>query len=124
MNNQSFEATIKYGEAAIRGIFLLNGGACIALMAFISNVLNNKFASKEDCVNLSFSNALLFFSLGCLTAVLSFAFSYLSQGYDNKNKDTYFKLWRTVAIIIYSVSVILFLIGVNVVRQNFSNLGI
>lgn len=121
MSHPSFDATIKYSEAAIRGLFLLNGGACLALLTFIGSLANKEQIIGAD---LDFSRALILFAIGALLAVLVSAASYISQGHDSKNNAIAFNLWRGFSIFIYLVSVLLFLLGVYIVERNFSLMGI
>ena len=64
---ESMRATISYGMAAIRGMFLLNGAAALAAM------------TKADPANPLYSAILIAGGVGAFCAVLSAAFSYLSQ---------------------------------------------
>ena len=72
-NLEMFRSVITAGQGAIKSIFLLNGGATVALLAFISHLI------KVDGKVAEFSYCLLLFSLGALMAALISGCTYLSQ---------------------------------------------
>jgi hypothetical protein len=121
MTNQSFDAVIKYSDAAIRGAFLLNGGACLALLTFIGNL---KTTPGTQAFDYNLSSSLLFFAYGSLAAVLTSAISYISQSCDNEGHLKTFLLFRLLAVAVYIISLLLFLLGINVVHINLSSSGI
>ena len=67
----SFDRTIDYSIATMRGIFLVSGGACVALLALWDKV------SIEILPWLI--GSLLVLAIACLLAVFSNGFSYLAQ---------------------------------------------
>jgi hypothetical protein len=71
---EMFKSVITAGQNAIRSAFLLNGGAAIALLAFISNLTTNKPDKVAE-----FSSVLMPFVIGVLAISLTSGFTYLSQ---------------------------------------------
>lgn len=71
---EMFRSVISAGQSAIKTSFLLNGGAAIALLAFIGHLA--QFAPLRVA---SFAACLLPFSLGVLLIAVTSGFTYLSQ---------------------------------------------
>ncbi|WP_025053356.1 hypothetical protein [Sulfitobacter noctilucae] len=115
-------------SAAIKSVFLLNGGASAAVLAFASASLT----SSSKLAHTSFES-LLYFSVGLVFAVLCASFAYLTEyGYmcnghfkerkwehpfftDNR-KSTFWKwfgiLFHILAVLSLVISISLFLFGV------------
>lgn len=80
---EAYKLINENGRLALRSLFLLNGGAAVAMAAFIGN------ASQNTVMNLfTLSAALLFFSVGVLIATIAhgtnFICSFLYGEYSNK----------------------------------------
>ena len=71
---EMFRSVITAGQGAIKSSFLLNGGAAVALLAFISHLAQYNPAKVP-----MFAPCLLPFSLGVLTIAVTSGFTYLSQ---------------------------------------------
>ena len=71
---EMFRSVIASGQNAIRTSFLMNGGASVALLAFIGHLAEIK---PEHVA--SFANVLLPFVLGVLAMTITSGFTYLSQ---------------------------------------------
>lgn len=80
-NLEMFRSVISSGQNAIKSSFLLNGGASVALLAFISHL-----AQFEPSKVAAFGHCLLPFTLGVLAISVTSGFTYLSQWlYDSTN---------------------------------------
>ncbi|MBL1321104.1 MAG: hypothetical protein COA63_008610 [Methylophaga sp.] len=78
---EMFRSVITSGQNAIRSSLLMNGGASVALLAFIGHLTKIK---PESVV--VFSNALFPFVLGVLAMTITSGFTYLSQWlYDSES---------------------------------------
>lgn len=78
---EMFKSVISSGQNAMRSSFLMNGGAAVALLAFISHLAE----IKPDTVAV-FAAVLLPFVLGVLAMTMTSGFTYLSQWlYDSPN---------------------------------------
>lgn len=77
---EMFKSVISAGQNAIRSSFLLNGGAAVALLAFISKLTE----SQKDKVPL-FSDSLIPFVLGVFAITLTSGLTYLSQWFYGQN---------------------------------------
>ncbi len=73
-NLEMFRSVIATGQSAIRSSFLLNGGASVALLAFIGHLAQFN-ASKLPV----FAGCLLPFAFGILAIVVTSGATYLSQ---------------------------------------------
>lgn len=82
----NFNAVLAAGKEAINASIIINGGAVIALMAFMGNVVSK--ASNIHYVAL-LANSLMFFGVGTLCGGVAFGTRYISQflygHYPNKN---------------------------------------
>ncbi len=121
MANQSFDAIIQYAHAAIRGAFLLNGGSCVALLAFLGTSEVVEICQCGDC---TFSSALQWFALGAMLAIITSAISYLSQSAENSSKFRLFNYLRAFACLVYSISLIFFFLGLSVAKLSLVDIGV
>lgn len=71
---EMFRSVITSGQGAIKSSFLLNGGASVALLAFIGHLAQFRVALVAD-----FAVPLLCFALGVLAIVVTSGATYLSQ---------------------------------------------
>jgi len=73
-NLEMFRSVIASGQGAIKSSFLLNGGAAVALLAFIAHL------AQFDKANVpTFGACLVYFALGALAIVITSGFTYLCQ---------------------------------------------
>lgn len=104
---EMFRSVITSGQNAIRTSFLMNGGASVAILAFIGHLAG----IKPEQVT-SFANVLLPFVIGVLAMTITSGFTYLSQwSYDSPNSKT--QKWGfslNVACIVLGISSYLFFI--------------
>jgi hypothetical protein len=73
-NLEMFRSVIQSGQSAIRSSFLLNGGAAVAMLAFIGK-LTEAQAGKIPV----FASSLTIFVMGVLAITITSGFTYLSQ---------------------------------------------
>lgn len=71
---ESERATVAFGQYAIRASFLLNGGATVALLAFLGK-LSSDFPSKVEI----YADCMLYFVIACGLAAIAAAASYITQ---------------------------------------------
>jgi len=69
-----FRSAITAGQSAIKSSFLLNGGAAVALLAFIGHL-----ATIDKSYVATFASSLLPFAYGALAISITSGFTYLSQ---------------------------------------------
>ena len=85
-----FRSVITAGQAAIRSSLLLNGGAAVALLAFMGHLAQHNSGKAAD-----FATCLVLFSLGALSIVMVAGFTYLSQFLYASNFSSFHK-WGVV----------------------------
>jgi len=112
---EMLKATMEYGGAAIKSSLLINGGAAIALLAFIGKIWGPE--SKADIQDLSCS--LIFFVMGVAFSAMAMAAAYFTQGYYTVNNDKAGNTWKKVAIVLVSFSYILFVSGAFTAYKTF-----
>ena len=110
MDVEGFKSVIAAGQSALKTAFLMNGGATVALLAFIGKL-------SEDHANkiAEFSLAMIYFVMGVLLVTMSSGSTYLSQWFyfspKTWQKKTGF-MFNMTAIIFRLLSYILFIVGV------------
>ncbi len=73
-----YDAHLKeYGQLALRSVFLLNGGAILALLTLIGSSIG-KSVGTTPILPSAFVSAFLFFAAGLLSCVGSMTFAYLN----------------------------------------------
>lgn len=73
-NLEMFRSIITSGQGAIKSSFLLNGGAAVAVLAFIAHLAEFKADKVPE-----FAGCLLLFAFGVLAIVVTSGCTYLSQ---------------------------------------------
>ncbi|MFA6104438.1 MAG: hypothetical protein WC721_19785 [Victivallaceae bacterium] len=115
-NLEMFRSVIASGQNALRAGFLINGGAVIAILAFIGNCYGKP--KIFHCAGLV--EALLFFALGVLAIGLATAGTYITQQVyyaaitQQAHYATYKKRGDILNIIVFAfgiISAILFCVG-------------
>ena len=78
---EMFRSVIGYGNATLKSAMLINGGAAVALLAFIGNIWVK--GVNSDAVD-SLTNGIALFTFGVLAAALGTGGSYLTQYFYNE----------------------------------------
>ncbi len=83
------KASIDASVEGLKALLLLNGGACIALLAFLSATMGKEHTiQKEAAFVAGATDALAFFAGGALLAVITCVFAYLAnQAYSSHLRD-------------------------------------
>jgi hypothetical protein len=134
--NKINEATINGGNLALRMVLLINGGAAVALLSFMSDLPKDQ--------RQAIARALAWFAWGVVAAALSLGLTYFTNycavGVERSKKllyeppfildGTYTALWRRfrivfhiAAILVGLLSLVLFVVGMLSVRSAFINLS-
>ena len=71
----SFEYMLKFGDKFINSCVLINGGAIIAILAFVGSIFDRLSILSLHLIGF----ALLFFTFGLLLSVFAFAISFKTQ---------------------------------------------
>ena len=132
-NLEGFRASIQAGQAALKSAILINGGASVAILAFIGNLATSE-NSKALIPILSCS--LAYFVFGTLVAAMASGGAYLSQAaYSKVNQEEETaeaterwekrgKVFQYTTIIFVIVSYILFGLGALLTYKTFLNISI
>jgi len=104
--SDGFYAVITIGQGALKSGALINGGACVALLAFIGNIL-----TKDASMISGLSTALIMFGCGVFFAAASSGTTYLAQVSYEKKKMKIARRIHNLTIIIVILSYLSFLVG-------------
>jgi hypothetical protein len=106
------------GQSAMKAALLINGGASVALLAFVGAAMGN---IMNKCLLSTLCFSMLLFILGTLSSAMAFGITYLAGLADTSNQDekkvSKWKFWRhwhfynIVAVITVIISYALFLWG-------------
>jgi len=130
-NLAMFESVIISGQAAVKASLFLNGGAAIALLAFIGHLASSSIAQASTDFKLAInglSTSLSMFAWGALCAVLVAGLTYLTQLlYSNiigKKCWQYYTgiVFHFLSIVVGILSYIIFSYGVFQAGKTFSSL--
>lgn len=100
---EGFRQVLAIGQAALRSILLINGGAAVALLAFLGHLAAT---GSTGPVLLSFADSLQRFTAGVFLAALAVALTYMSQlSYGGEKK------WHFRVGVAFHVATILAAVG-------------
>lgn len=114
-------ASIEASTQGLKALLLLNGGACIALLAFISSTIGTRVVGREAAFVSSARQGLVYFALGAGLSVVTCVFAYLAnQAYSSHLRNasqypkhwTYGDLWTRAGLVTTLGSLVLFFVGV------------
>ncbi|MGI0120066.1 hypothetical protein [Zooshikella sp. RANM57] len=119
-----FRSVITAGQSALKGLFIINGGAIVAVLAFLGRLSDKHPEFVPD-----FSDSLIYFALGLFFTAIAFCATYLSQHFyatvDHLNTSEDAKAlnadghkygkWFQIAVIVLCM-LALFIFGVGVLN--------
>jgi len=106
---EGFRSTVAFAQAALKSSILINGGAAVAILAFIGHIWNKGLSSP---IQNQISGSLILFFLGVLVSAMATATSYLTQVFYSELQDHARALkWRMISIVLILFSYIFFLTG-------------
>lgn len=113
-----FRAVFVYGQAALKTTILINGGAAIAVMAFLARYIGveNQVANMQF-----FLYALLVFGFGVLLGAVTTGFTYLTQSFFAHRKDKLGFSFQVLSLILGLLSLSAFGLGVWFSYQGFGS---
>jgi predicted alpha/beta hydrolase family esterase len=114
-NVEMLKAVFQFGGAALKSAILINGGAAVALLAFMGAI----FVGKPD-VSKELTCPLMTFTFGVLSAAIASGTSYFAQYYYSSKNDSAGNFWRGTVIIFVFFSYILFAAGIVFTGNIFS----
>ncbi|MCH7501417.1 MAG: hypothetical protein IH886_15700 [Nitrospinae bacterium] len=110
---------LQLGHTALKTSILINGGAAVALLAFIGQVWNK----KDSIINIQgITEPLTCFVYGVFCAGIAFGFGYISQIFYNKFKRKWGLSFHVLAFLLGLSSFIFFLLGGNSTKSLFTEI--
>jgi hypothetical protein len=106
------------GQSALKSIMLINGGAAVALLAFLGNLVN----SHANVALLPFANSMRGFVIGVFLSAVAFATTYLSQvcySGDTTSHERFGKGLNFLTSLVSAASLVAFLWGSNAAYAGF-----
>lgn len=107
--NRLFESVIAASKEAIRSLFLINGGGCVALLALMGQVAAK--IGGGTAIAPTFGVALLGFAGGLFSATLLACLAYLGQAARHAKKNRLGNAIQWAAIVVAIVSLGAFIFG-------------
>ena len=124
------EATFKSVDALLKTVILINGGAAVAVLAFIGSLASQGRIQMGQLSNVA--NSLLIFAFGVFATIIAMAFSYGTL-YSTAMHTQSFKahspwvtakrIFEVLLLVMTAVSILLFLYGAFSVREAIVHLG-
>jgi hypothetical protein len=102
-----WEQGIKYAIEGTKALLLLNGGAAVALLAFLPNMQDRAPTA----------NSLVCFGVGALLAVVVFIFAYLTQLYYGNQMNKVALTFHLTTYLLFLLAIIAFLSGLVLARE-------
>ena len=117
-NLEGFRSTIQFAQTALKYSILINGGAAVALLAFIGHIWDPKLPLA---IQSQISTSLIYFLWGIFVSAVATASSYWAQAYysDLKRKKIG-DCWRNFSCVLIISSYVLFLYGGYCAQEIFS----
>ncbi len=105
---EMFKSVITMGQSALKSAILINGGAAVALLAFIGKVWGN----VDGHIDLEYLKCgLMLYTFGVLSATIASGFTYLSQWFYHRHNLTIGKILNVAVIVLVIGSYLLFAMG-------------
>ena len=117
-----FKATVFHAQPAIKLQSVINGGAAVALLAFIGKIWTPDFTTSQ--IGFKISIALLLFCFGLGSSALTQSFTYMSQHYFTYNKEKVALVFRALACTTAFLSLLLFFVATYIVYLGFMKNGL
>ncbi len=120
-NNQAmelFKSTITFGLGAIKSIFLLNAGAVVILLTFVTHL-------KRDDVTY-FVSCIFPFAIGVMFAAILAFFAYITQflyAYQDNTLRRFGYFFHMVCLVLAAISLYLFWEGITLTSAAFEVYG-
>lgn len=106
---EMFKSVIIAGQAALKSAILINGGATVALLAFIGNIFE---VSQNSEVVTKLSYAMFCFAIGVLSGAIASSVVYMAQFVGAYKKLCLGHILNGFSWVLVILSYILFFIGV------------
>ncbi len=117
-DEKMFDAIHPYAGGALKSILLVNGGASIALLAFIGNIVTS---NPKSLLISTLSLPLAYYTSGVLAAAAASAGAYITQYSYFHFGQKWGQFWHWTSAIVLIASYILFAIGSYLAYDTFRN---
>jgi hypothetical protein len=120
-NLEGFRQVISLGQSALKSLMLINGGAAVALLAFLGNLLAQKLAIPL----LPFADSMRSFVSGVALSAAAYGLTYFSQlCYDNSGKSWQVtgRVLHVLTSLVAAAALAAFLWGSSLAYQGFAKL--
>jgi hypothetical protein len=115
---EMLRSVIAYGLAALKSSMLINGGAAVAMLAFIGKIWEKSIS--VEAVNL-LTNSIAFFSFGVLLAAIGSAGSYFTQYCYSESHHKIGMTFHALTVVMVIGAYVLFGLGSYEAYQAFVN---
>jgi hypothetical protein len=109
-NLEMFRSVIGAGKTAVSTCILINGGAAVALLAFIGNIYSKSQAAVS--IPKGLTTALAAFSFAVLLAGIAAGIAYLAQREFHRNLQKQENNFNRISILCVTVAYMLFCVGI------------
>lgn len=121
---EMFKSVITTGQSALRAAMLLNGGAAVAMLAFVGKLVEHSSSSSS-----AVATAVFLFAIGALLGAMATGSTYLSQmsyAFDGESRvaTVSARLLHVVTVFLVASSLIVFAYGAWSVAQSVKDLGL
>lgn len=106
---ESFKAIIQFALAAARGIVLANGGAAIAILAFLGNIWSKEPRAHDVARDISLS--LKLFLIGIAAGVGVLAAAYMAQSFFTVYRNKTGLAFQAVGLVLAIGGLAMFIVG-------------
>ena len=116
---EGFRQIIALGQSTLKSMMLINGGAAVALLAFLGNLITRSGSSTNV---VAFAGSMRLFVIGVFLAAVAYATTYFSQLFYDGEKDWQRRtglVFHVVTSLVGAASLAVFLWGAHAAYNGF-----
>lgn len=113
---EMFRSVISSGQAALKASMVINGGASVALLAFMGKIWSSEIT---NAVASKLSTSIFLFCIGLLCAALSSGTTYITQLFYNKQKEKLGTWINGLTIVLVLLSYLIFIVSAFIAAASF-----
>ena len=118
---EGFRAVVSFATIAIRGLLIINGGAAIALLAFLGHIASSPTSAALVPV---LSGALMYFGWGAFLAAFAAGGAYLAQVLFTELEGEKSVIWgnvcRVISVAVVATGYVVFILGLYKAKWAFA----
>lgn len=118
-NIESFRQIIALGQSSLKSIMLINGGAAVALLAFLGNLITRSGSSTNI---IAFADSMRMFVIGVFLGAVAYATTYFSQLFydgDKKWQQRTGLAFHVITSLVGIAALLAFLVGARAAYNGF-----